>query len=73
MPLLDSDLRLFRGGSEIQAIGGGAFLDFVLGEHLRVGDEELRPDKLGSPIALKYKSVYDATEQRSERSATRSV
>jgi len=39
------------------------FLDFVLGEYVRVGDEELNPEKLGSLIALKYRSVYDATEE----------
>lgn len=41
----------------------GAFLDFVLGEYVRVGDEELNSDKLGALVALKYRSVYDATEQ----------
>ncbi len=41
----------------------GAFLDFVLGEYVRVGDEELNPEKLGSLIELKYYSAYEAEQQ----------
>ena len=40
-----------------------AFLDFVLGEYVRVGDEELNPEKLGSLIELKYFSAYEAEQQ----------
>ena len=40
----------------------GAFLDFVLGEYVRVGDEELNPEKLGSLIELKYFSAYEAEQ-----------
>ncbi len=40
-----------------------AFLDFVLGEYVRVGDEELNPEKLGSLITLKYFSAYEAEQQ----------
>jgi type I restriction enzyme R subunit len=39
-----------------------AFLDFVLGEYVRVGDEELNPEKLGSLIALEYFSAYEAEQ-----------
>ena len=35
----------------------------VLGEYVRVGDEELNPDTLGSLIALKYFSAYEAERE----------
>ena len=41
----------------------GAFLDFVLGEYIRVGDEELNPEKLGSLIELRYYNAYEAERQ----------
>ena len=49
----------------IKAEYGGAlqsFLEFVLGEYVRQGDEELWPDKLGSLIALKYGTAKQAAK-----------
>jgi type I restriction enzyme R subunit len=40
-----------------------AFLEFVLGEYVRVGVEELDTAKLSSLLELKYGNVYDAAEQ----------
>ncbi len=37
-----------------------AFLDFVLGEYVKQGDEELGQDKLGELVRLKYGTVKDA-------------
>jgi len=40
-----------------------AFLEFVLGEYVRVGVEELDVAKLAGLLELKYGNVYDAAEQ----------
>ena len=40
-----------------------AFLDFVLGQYVTRGEEELGPDKLAGLLELKYRAVSDATRQ----------
>ncbi len=40
-----------------------AFLEFVLGEYIREGVEELDPAKLPGLLELKYGNTYEATEQ----------
>jgi type I restriction enzyme R subunit len=40
-----------------------AFLDFVLGEYVKQGDEELNQDKLGKLVELKYGTTRDAADQ----------
>lgn len=40
-----------------------AFLDFVLGEYVKQGDEELNQDKLGELVQLKYGTTRDAADQ----------
>jgi type I restriction enzyme R subunit len=40
-----------------------AFLDFVLGEYVKQGVEELDQEKLGDLLELKYRSIYDASEE----------
>ena len=40
-----------------------AFLDFVLGEYVKQGDEELNQDKLGKLVQLKYGTTRDAADQ----------
>ena len=43
-----------------------AFLEFVLGEYVRVGVEELDLSKLAGLLQLKYGNVNDAIEQLGE-------
>jgi type I restriction enzyme R subunit len=40
-----------------------AFLDFVLGEYVKQGVEELDQEKLGDLLELKYRSIHDAAQQ----------
>jgi type I restriction enzyme R subunit len=40
-----------------------AFLDFVLGEYVKQGVEELDQEKLGDLLELKYRSIHDAADQ----------
>jgi type I restriction enzyme, R subunit len=47
------------------------FLDFVLGEYVIRGDEELDPDKLGKLLELKYHTVSDAAAELGSVAAIR--
>lgn len=40
-----------------------AFLDFVLGEYVKQGDEELGPENLGELVRLKFGTTKDAEEE----------
>ncbi len=42
------------------------FLDFVLGQYVKQGVEELDQDKLGSLLELRYHTVADAIAQLGE-------
>jgi type I restriction enzyme, R subunit len=43
-----------------------SFLDFVLGQYVKQGVEELDQEKLGSLLVLKYHSIPDAVDQLGE-------
>ncbi len=58
--------RVERHRAEIFAHYNGtlqAFLDFVLGQYVSQGVEELDQDKLGNLLELKYHTVNDAADQ----------
>jgi len=47
------------------------FLDFVLGDYVRRGDDELDPEKLGKLLQLKYHTVSDAAAELGSVAAIR--
>ena len=57
--LFDDREEILTGHEEKQQ----AFLEFVLGEYIREGVEELDPAKLPGLLELKYGNTYEATEQ----------
>lgn len=50
-----------------------AFIDFVLGQYVKQGVDELNQDKLKDLIGLKYQSIHDATSELGNASEIRQL
>jgi type I restriction enzyme R subunit len=50
-----------------------AFIDFVLGQYVKQGVEELNQEKLKDLIGLKYQSIHDATSELGNTSEIRQL
>ena len=55
--------RALRSYGETKSERERAFLDFVLGQYVDAGFEELDPGKLGTLVKLKYGTAHDAAAQ----------
>lgn len=49
------------------------FIDFVLGQYVKQGVDELSPEKLKDLIGLKYQSIHDATSELGNTSEIRAL
>lgn len=50
-----------------------AFIDFVLGQYIKQGVDELNQEKLKDLIGLKYQSIHDATNELGNTSEIRQL
>lgn len=50
-----------------------AFIDFVLGQYIKQGVDELSQEKLKDLIGLKYQSIHDATTELGNTSEIRQL
>ncbi len=50
-----------------------AFIDFVLGQYIKQGVDELNQEKLKDLIGLKYLSIHDATTELGNTSEIRQL